>query len=78
MPLTQKTPSFDAFCPASGEKWESATTYFCYNKLTLMKKKNTETLRLDTFYHVYNRGTNGQDVFIEVKNYQFFLDRLAK
>ncbi len=29
-----------------------------------------------SYYHVYNRGNNKQKVFLEEKNYYFFLDRL--
>jgi len=25
------------------------------------------------FYHIYNRGNNGQDIFFENENYIFFL-----
>ena len=27
------------------------------------------------FYHIYNRGNNGQDIFFENENYIFFLNR---
>jgi REP element-mobilizing transposase RayT len=26
-------------------------------------------------YHIYNRGTNGENVFLEQRNYRFFLER---
>jgi REP element-mobilizing transposase RayT len=29
-------------------------------------------------YHIYNRGTNGENVFLEQRNYRFFLQRYAK
>ena len=30
------------------------------------------------FYHVFNRGNNGEDLFLEVRNYQHFLNLYAK
>lgn len=38
-------------------------------------KKYTEALEVDTFYHIYNRGNNGDDVFFEERNYEFFLQK---
>ena len=32
-------------------------------------------LELDTNYHVFNRGTNGENLFLEHRNYEFFLER---
>lgn len=40
-------------------------------------KKHTESLKPDTFYHIYNRGINGTDIFIENRNYHFFLKKYA-
>jgi putative transposase len=31
-------------------------------------------LLYDTYYHIYNRGTNSENIFIEERNYQYFLD----
>ena len=41
-------------------------------------KKHTEPLRSGCFYHIYNRGVNGEDLFKEEKNYQYFLSQYAK
>ena len=30
-------------------------------------------LQFDTYYHIYNRGTNGENIFLEEKNYSYFL-----
>lgn len=30
----------------------------------------------ENFYHIYNRGNNSQDIFIEEENYRYFLKRL--
>ena len=38
----------------------------------------TDTLNPDCFYHIYNRGINGCDVFKKEENYIFFLNRFAK
>lgn len=32
-----------------------------------------EPLKEDSYYHVYNRGNNKEDIFIEEKNYSYFL-----
>jgi len=32
----------------------------------------------DTYYHIYNRGINRENIFIEERNYQYFLDLLFK
>ena len=35
-------------------------------------------LEYGVYYHIYNRGTNGENLFVERRNYQFFLERYAK
>ena len=30
------------------------------------------------YYHIYNRGINGQNIFVEQKNYSFFLKKYAQ
>ena len=35
-------------------------------------------LLYDTYYHIYNRGTNGENIFIEERNYEHFLNLFAK
>ncbi|MXO03670.1 transposase [Flavobacterium sp. HBTb2-11-1] len=30
------------------------------------------------YYHVYNRGNNGENIFIEERNYNYFLEKLKK
>ena len=40
-------------------------------------KKHTEPLSCGTFYHIYNRGINGEDLFKEERNYAFFLKKYA-
>ena len=30
-------------------------------------------LLYDTYYHIYNRGVNGEDIFVEDRNYDLFL-----
>jgi putative transposase len=41
-------------------------------------KANTSLLEPERFYHVYNRGINGEDIFREEKNYDFFLKKYAQ
>ncbi|MBC7389403.1 MAG: hypothetical protein H7329_09355 [Opitutaceae bacterium] len=38
-------------------------------------KVNTEPLKADTFYHIYNRGINGENIFKTENNYRFFLNK---
>jgi putative transposase len=35
-------------------------------------------LLYDTYYHIYNRGVNYEDIFIEERNYSYFLQLYAK
>ena len=35
-------------------------------------------MQCGVFYHVYNRGINGEDLFKEARNYQYFLKLYAK
>ena len=35
-------------------------------------------LLLDTYYHIYNRGNNRQNIFIETRNYEFFMGLYEK
>lgn len=30
------------------------------------------------YYHVYNRGNNKENIFIEEKNYNYFLEKVKK
>ena len=38
----------------------------------------TEPLVRNQFYHIYNRGNNREDLFIEEKNYPYFLNLVKK
>jgi len=31
-------------------------------------------LRYDTYYHIYNRGVNRENIFFETRNYEYFLN----
>lgn len=31
-----------------------------------------------TFYHIYNRGINGENLFIEDRNYRYFLEQVTR
>ncbi|NEN22726.1 transposase [Cryomorpha ignava] len=37
-----------------------------------------EPIISDQFYHIYNRGNNGENIFIEEKNYSYFLGLMKK
>lgn len=41
-------------------------------------KSNIPPLQPDTFYHIYNRGINGENIFKTSKNYAYFLNKYAK
>jgi putative transposase len=41
-------------------------------------KINIEELHPDTFYHVYNRGINGEQIFKRTENYRYFLQLYAE
>ncbi|MFN0035999.1 MAG: transposase [Saprospiraceae bacterium] len=41
-------------------------------------KKHTTPMQCGVFYHVYNRGINGEDLFKEARNYSYFLKLYAK
>lgn len=38
----------------------------------------TTPLENECFYHIYNRGNNGEDIFKEVENYRYFLKLLTQ
>src|ERR671924_1824643 len=35
-------------------------------------------LLFSTYYHIYNRGVNGEDIFVEERNYDLFLKLFEK
>ena len=35
-------------------------------------------LLYDTYYHIYNRGVNRDNIFIEERNYEYFMQLYAK
>lgn len=37
-----------------------------------------ESLQKNNYYHIFNQGNNGEDIFVEEKNYSYFLRLLAK
>lgn len=40
-------------------------------------KSNIEQLQTNTFYHIYNRGINGEDIFKATENYNYFLNKYS-
>ena len=40
-------------------------------------KTNIDPLQSDAYYHVYNRGINGENIFKENRNYRYFLQKFA-
>ncbi len=47
---------------------------FIYVEKT-MQNKYTVSLEPDKFYHIYNRGNNGDNIFCQTRNYAFFLKK---
>ncbi len=41
-------------------------------------KNTTVPLQSGVYYHIYNRGNNREDLFIEKRNYPYFLTLYAK
>lgn len=37
-----------------------------------------EPLQYGRYYHIYNRGNNGENLFVQRRNYPYFLQRYAK
>ncbi len=37
-----------------------------------------EPLRYGTYYHIYNRGNNHENLFVERRNFSYFLQLYAK
>ena len=35
-------------------------------------------LKVDTYFHIFNRGINRENIFIEERNYEYFLALLFK
>lgn len=40
--------------------------------------RKIETITLDYYYHIYNRGNNGENLFYSDENYQYFLKLYKK
>lgn len=38
----------------------------------------TTCIEADCFYHIYNRGINGEIIFKTARNYQFFLNKIKE
>lgn len=42
------------------------------------KMRQLETIELDEYYHIYNRGINGENLFYSDDNYRYFLKLFKK
>jgi REP element-mobilizing transposase RayT len=42
-----------------------------------METRKTQ-LQPNNYYHIYNRGINGQNIFLEAKNYEYFLKKYSQ
>ena len=43
-----------------------------------VKMTSPSPLLYDTYYHIYNRGVNGENIFVEERNYDLFLKLFEK
>lgn len=43
-----------------------------------MKDIRTTPIEADCFYHIYNRGINGENIFKSDRNYLFFLNKISE
>lgn len=43
-----------------------------------MKNIRAQNLSEDRIYHIFNRGINSENIFMETENYSFFLEKLKK
>ena len=41
-------------------------------------KSNIDNLQPNSFYHIYNRGINGENIFKSTENYYYFLNKYSK
>ncbi|WP_223679413.1 transposase [Flavobacterium hibisci] len=41
-------------------------------------KLGKEVFEAGQYYHVYNRGNNNENIFLEEKNYSYFLEKVKK
>ncbi len=41
-------------------------------------KTNIEPLQANSYYHIYNRGINGENIFKEERNYTYFLQKYSQ
>jgi hypothetical protein len=41
-------------------------------------KMANEPLQYGRFYHIYNRGNNGENLFVQQRNFPYFLQLYAK
>ncbi|MDH5367967.1 MAG: hypothetical protein OEW67_13360 [Cyclobacteriaceae bacterium] len=41
-------------------------------------KKYTDPIQTDTYYHIFNRGINGETLYKEEKNYHYFLKKFEQ
>ncbi|WP_326982111.1 transposase [Chryseobacterium sp. MYb264] len=43
-----------------------------------MEDIRTTSIDADCFYHIYNRGINGENIFKSERNYKFFLKKISE
>ena len=47
---------------------KASSLWMGYKDLNV-KMTSPSPLLYDTYYHIYNRGVNGEDIFVEERNY---------
>lgn len=46
--------------------------------MNFIQWKKTQSIETNTFYHIYNRGINGEILFKQERNYSYFLNQYSK
>lgn len=50
----------------------------CLRLIKILMKSNISPLQPESFYHIYNRGNNGENIFKASENYSYFLNKYIK
>ena len=69
-------------CAIRAAPFNKSAQDYCYSSVNPRDLKVTMSspspLLYDTFYHIYSRGVNGEDIFVEERNYDLFVKIFGK